>query len=216
MPCRLMENVFLWIKNKLHFMIIIYKKWQVIYACHFYYLYNAQPISITQSDLYENIPQVYPPVSISLYFQCNTFLQFQRQNTASAYTWHRGRRGRDKRCSTSRRYSDYTVRRKSQRIPARIMTLTNHTMANLLKESASSHIITVHGVIHPSLSLWNISSKEIRKSITLFIIPDQGMVILVRLKFTPLPIPIEKNIRFKELMTSKWKILRAESYSRKG
>ena len=38
---------------------------------------------------------------------------------------------------------------------------------------------------------------------TLFIIPDQGMVILVRLKFTPLPIPIEKNIRFKELMTSK-------------
>ena len=89
-------------------------------------------------------------------------------------------------------------------------------MANLLKESASSHIITVHGVIHPSLSLWNISSKEIRKSITLFIIPDQGMVILVRLKFTPLPIPIEKDIRFKELMTSKWKILRAESYSRKG
>lgn len=76
-------------------------------------------------------------------------------------------------------------------------------MANLLKESASSHIITVHGVIHPSLSLWNISSKEIRKSITLFIIPDQGMVILVRLKFTPLPIPIEKDIRFKELMTSK-------------
>ena len=59
------------------------------------------------------------------------------------------------------------------------------------------------GVIHPSLSLWNISSKEIRKSITLFIIPDQGMVILVRLKFTPLPIPIEKDIRFKELMTSK-------------
>ena len=57
----------------------------------------------------------------------------------------------------------------------------------------SSHIITVHGVIHPSLSLWNISSKEIRKSITLFIIPDQGMVILVRLKFTPLPIPIEKR-----------------------
>ena len=55
----------------------------------------------------------------------------------------------------------------------------------------------------PSLSLWNISSKEIRKSITLFIIPDQGMVILVRLKFTPLPIPIEKDIRFKELMTSK-------------
>ena len=83
------------------------------------------------------------------------------------------------------------------------LTLTNHTMANLLKESASSHIITVHGVIHPSLSLWNISSKEIRKSITLFIIPDQGMVILVRLKFTPLPIPIEKDIRFKELMTSK-------------
>ena len=39
--------------------------------------------------------------------------------------------------------------------------------------------------------------------VTLFIIPDQGMVILVRLKFTPLPIPIEKNIRFKELMTSK-------------
>lgn len=34
----------------------------------FYYLYNAQSISITQSDLYENIPQVYPPVSISLYF----------------------------------------------------------------------------------------------------------------------------------------------------
>ena len=46
-------------------------------------------------------------------------------------------------------------------------------------------------------------SFEIRKSITLFIIPDQGMVILVRLKFTPLPIPIEKDIRFKELMTSK-------------
>ena len=39
--------------------------------------------------------------------------------------------------------------------------------------------------------------------INYFIIPDQGMVILVRLKFTPLPIPIEKNIRFKELMTSK-------------
>lgn len=31
-------------------------------------IYNAQSISITQSDLYENIPQVYPPVSISLYF----------------------------------------------------------------------------------------------------------------------------------------------------